>query len=203
MLSYVLQGLGWQAIRLQRMGEWNEENMIKFPKTSRIIQGLNIPLAVRGVMFAKQNSRTGVKPHSDGRNFILTAHLGLRIPQDSKNCYIKVGTEQKEWKQNEVLIFDTSFVHETSNDTDEDRYVLIIDFWHPQLTEAEKTALEFIYDSRNKFENGQVKSIECSYVASGQPTDIDLYIKKKRSLGRSFLDFFSDGGLVKFNPLQK
>lgn len=37
---------------------------------------LDIPFAVRGVMFAKQAPGTGVQPHSDGRNFILTLHLG-------------------------------------------------------------------------------------------------------------------------------
>jgi hypothetical protein len=33
---------------------------------------------------------------------------------------------------------------------------LIIDFWHPELSEAEIAALEFVYDLRNKFESGAV-----------------------------------------------
>ena len=45
----------------------------------------------------------------------------------------------------------------SGNDSDEDRYVLIIDFWHPELTEDEQEALEFIYDARNKFETGNTK----------------------------------------------
>ena len=47
-------GDGWTAFRLQRLGEWNEENVKVFPKTTEIIRSLDIPLAVRGVMFAKQ-----------------------------------------------------------------------------------------------------------------------------------------------------
>jgi hypothetical protein len=47
-------GTGWTAFRLQRLGEWNAENMALFPLTTAIVRGLNIPLAVRGVMFAKQ-----------------------------------------------------------------------------------------------------------------------------------------------------
>ena len=47
-------GEGWTAFRLQRLGQWNEANTLTFPKTTEIIRGLNIPLAVRGVMFAKQ-----------------------------------------------------------------------------------------------------------------------------------------------------
>jgi hypothetical protein len=34
--------------------------------------------------------------------------------------------------------------------------VLIIDFWHPELSEAERAGLEYIYDLRNKFESGNV-----------------------------------------------
>jgi hypothetical protein len=47
-------GEGWTAFRLQRLGQWNEANTRTFPLTTEIIRGLNIPLAVRGVMFAKQ-----------------------------------------------------------------------------------------------------------------------------------------------------
>jgi len=36
------------------------------------------------------------------------------------------------------------------------RVVLLIDFWHPELTSVEREALQFIYDLRNKFESGEV-----------------------------------------------
>jgi hypothetical protein len=42
----------------------------------QILAELDIPFSVRGVMFAKQAPNTGVAPHSDARNFILTLHLG-------------------------------------------------------------------------------------------------------------------------------
>jgi hypothetical protein len=44
----------------------------------------------------------------------------------------------------------------TDNNSTEDRYVVIIDFWHPELTEDERTALDFVYDTRNKFETGEM-----------------------------------------------
>ena len=46
-----------------------------------------------GVMFARQLPGSGVKPHSDGRNFILTAHLGLKVPNEG--CTISVAGEQR------------------------------------------------------------------------------------------------------------
>eukprot|EP01041_Mallomonas_annulata_P009732 gene9732-20245_t len=181
-------GEGWTAFRLQRLGEWNEANVQKFPESTQIVKSLDIPLAVRGVMFAKQSSGSGVKPHSDGRNFILTCHLGLEIP---KGCWISVGGERREWIQNGAIIFDTSFSHETGNDSNESRYVMIIDFWHPDLTTAERNALAFVYDARNKFESNRIDEIDCSYVTSGKPTDVEGYIRSKSGIGKSISDFFT------------
>ena len=50
----------------------------------------------------------------------------------------------------------TSFEPSTGNPSSEDRHVLIIDFWHPELSDVERAGLEYIYDLRNKFESGKV-----------------------------------------------
>lgn len=91
--------------------------------------------------------------HSDGRNFILTSHLGLKIPD---RCWIQVGEERGGWTEGKLTTIDTSFRHSTGNPGDQERHVLILDFWHPELTEAERASLEFVYDLRNKFESGKV-----------------------------------------------
>lgn len=192
-------GKGWTAFRLQRLGEWNDENSTRFPQTTRLIQALPIPLAVRGVMFAKQEPNSGVAAHSDGRNFILTAHVGLNVPT---GCSITVGRETKTWVENGVIIFDTSFTHETSNPTDTERYVLIIDFWHPELSAAEREALQLVYKWRNQFESGKVKDIDAPWVKEGKPLTTQAYIDSKKGIGAKIATFFSDGGLIKFNPIR-
>jgi hypothetical protein len=53
------------------------------------------------------------------------------------------------------LTIHLSLCH-ADNNSAEDRYVVIIDFWHPELTEDERTALDFVYDTRNKFETGEM-----------------------------------------------
>jgi aspartate beta-hydroxylase len=149
-----VMGDGWSAIRLQRLGVWNSENCQRFPQTYELLRSLNIPLAVRGVCFARQAPGSGVQPHSDGRNFILTSHLGLKVPE---GCWIQVGTERRGWDVGKLTTLDTSFLHSTGNQSaTDDRHVLIIDFWHPELTESERSALEFVYDLRNRFESGKV-----------------------------------------------
>eukprot|EP00578_Thalassiosira_sp_NH16_P018781 CAMPEP_0181086056 /NCGR_PEP_ID=MMETSP1071-20121207/5547_1 /TAXON_ID=35127 /ORGANISM="Thalassiosira sp., Strain NH16" /LENGTH=350 /DNA_ID=CAMNT_0023167875 /DNA_START=64 /DNA_END=1113 /DNA_ORIENTATION=- len=148
-----VMGTGWSAFRLQRLGVWNVSNCAKFPKTYNLLKELDIPLAVRGVCFARQTPGSGVAPHTDGRNFILTSHLGLKIPA---GCWIKVGEEERSWSEGKLTTLDTSFEHSTGNPSSEDRHVLIIDFWHPELNDAERAGLEYIYDLRNKFESGEV-----------------------------------------------
>ena len=148
-----VMGGAWSAVRLQRLGVWNPENCRMFPSTYDLLRELEIPLAVRGVCFARQAPGSGVAPHSDGRNFILTSHLGLRVPD---GCWIKSGNEERTWEEGKLTTLDTSFEHSTGNPTDGERHVLIIDFWHPDLTEAERAGLELVYDLRNKFESGRV-----------------------------------------------
>ena len=83
----------------------------------------------------------------------MTSHLGLKVPE---GCWIEVGGERKGWEVGKLTTLDTSFTHSTGNPGSDDRHVLIIDFWHPELTEAERSALEFVYDLRNKFESGKI-----------------------------------------------
>lgn len=148
-----VMGTGWSAVRLQRLGVWNAENCKQFPQTYALLRSLNIPFAVRGVCFARQAPGSGVQPHSDGRNFILTSHLGLKIPE---GCWMQVGDERRSWQEGKLTTLDTSFEHSTGNPSASERHVLIIDYWHPELTEAEIKSLELVYDLRNKFESGVV-----------------------------------------------
>jgi aspartyl/asparaginyl beta-hydroxylase (cupin superfamily) len=46
------------------------------------------------------------------------------------------------WQEGKCLVFDDSFEHEVWNKSDSERVVLLIQFWHPDLTEAEVWALK-------------------------------------------------------------
>ena len=118
-LQSEVMGAGWSALRLQRFGQWNEENRARFPETAAVLKSLGIPTAIRGVMFARQQAGSRVGYHSDGRNFVLTCHLGLRVPiggeADEPTCWIEVGGERRGWHEGKCLVVDTSFGHETAN----------------------------------------------------------------------------------------
>lgn len=158
-LQTEVMGTGWSALRLQRMGKWNEENLARFPHTAQVLRDIGVPTAMRGVMFARQAPGSTVAEHSDGRNFVLTAHLGLRVPSGGKEaCWMECGGERRAWEEAKVLVLDTSFRHSTANESDQDRHVLIIDFWHPDLTLAEQESLKLIYDLRYEYDRALLEA---------------------------------------------
>ena len=61
---------------------------------------------------------------------------------------MQVGEFKRYWENGKGLVADTSFIHSTSNESDlKDRYVLIIRFWHPELSQLECQALQFLFDA--------------------------------------------------------
>lgn len=135
-------GPGWQKLILQNR-VWDSAACGIFPKTCGILQGCGAPF--HDIFFARQRANSGIKPHTDNSNFFVTAHLPLEVP-DGGGCWIRVGTdEEREWHEHRALAFDSSFVHETRNDASSDRIILLMRFWHPQLTQVERNALGFIF----------------------------------------------------------
>ncbi len=74
-------------------------------------------------------------------------HLGVLVPSNSSLRVGGLGNEyenaaantctapaRKNWREGEVLVFDDSFEHEVFHDGIGPRVVLIVDVWHPQLT---------------------------------------------------------------------
>lgn len=145
-------GTEWKTLGLQDRGLWDGDNVESFPLTVKLLSQLKVPSCE--AFFARQGPNSGIQPHSDLNNFILTAHLAVDVPVNQS--YIRVGDEVKYWENGKVMVFDTSIFHSTKNEGITDRYVLLIRFWHPDLTEQEKDAFSFIFsylDHANMGEN--------------------------------------------------
>lgn len=138
----VAYGPNWRTLVLQDRGIWDEANSKLFPRTKKIFMDLNAPTLE--VFFARQEAKTGIKTHTDGANFIQTSHLGLVIPEG--DCWMIAGDHKRSWQNGKVFVCDTSFMHETYNDTDNDRFVLIMRHWHPEMSVVEQVAAQFLFD---------------------------------------------------------
>lgn len=80
-----------------------------------------------------------VWPHCGPTNCRIRAHLGLIVPEDGPR--IRVANETREWKLGEFIVFDDSFDHEVWHDGVSLRLVLIVDMWHPELSQHQKRTL--------------------------------------------------------------
>lgn len=135
---------GWSALQLRWEGvQPTSSPLPRMPATAAAVAGA--PLAPRSLAFARQAPGTGIAPHSDGLNFILTAHLGCVVPDPPGSAWIHIGDQRVAWTEGGVVLLDTAFVHKTWNGAARPRVVLVADVWHPDLSAAEVAALDTLY----------------------------------------------------------
>jgi hypothetical protein len=127
----------WDSIILIRGGK-QDAICTYCPNTMNLLRLISSRLQFREVMFSILRPGTKIKPHRDYANVFLTYHLGLVIPS---HCGIRVGGEKRLWQEGKSLIFDTSYEHEAWNNSDDFRLILLIDFYHPELSEIEQSFL--------------------------------------------------------------
>jgi aspartate beta-hydroxylase len=138
-------GKGWKTLGLMDRGRWDPENVNLFPNTAKIVHESGVPATE--VFFASMKGPSEIKKHTDFTNFVLTSHLALDIPYSGENkCRISVGDETHQWINGNVMVFDTSLIHDAVNESHQMRYILMLRLWHPDLTAIEREALQFTYD---------------------------------------------------------
>jgi aspartyl/asparaginyl beta-hydroxylase (cupin superfamily) len=90
-------------------------------------------------MFSLLAPRTHIPPHVGVANFRLLCHLPLIVPE---RCWFRVGAETRNFAEGQAWIFDDTIEHEAKNESDCLRVILIFDIWHPDLSPAERTAIQ-------------------------------------------------------------
>lgn len=129
----------WNALYIRYGTQPVDKNRSVCPETIRIVNSL--PRIGPMAMVSTLNPGAHIEPHCGVHNFRITAHLGLKIP---KGCTFRVADEIREWTEGECLVFDDSFEHEVWNRSAETRFILLVDFWHPELSDAEVQILDQI-----------------------------------------------------------
>lgn len=88
-----------------------------------------------GVALFRLRPGSRLKPHTGPANYRLYCHLGLVVPPGP---WLRVGPgEPREWREGGALCFDDSYVHEAWHNGTEDRYVMMVSYWHPDLAASE------------------------------------------------------------------
>jgi len=128
----------WKIAGVLTADKWQAPK--RWRRTQAIIKQLPDVLPFE-VFFARMPPHTTIAAHSDNLNYVMTSHLALELEEGGSS--ILVGNEEREWEEGEMLVFDTSYIHKCWNDSDRNRYVLVLRFWHPDLTLAERRAIHF------------------------------------------------------------
>jgi aspartate beta-hydroxylase len=131
----------WDVFFLYELGLKREENCALCPVTTRIVEEQPTMRTLTGLIyFSRMSPGAHVRPHRGITNLRVRCHLGIRIP--AGDCSMRVGTETRQWQQGRAIVFDDYYEHEVWNRTAEERIVLIVDLWHPELTPREIAVIE-------------------------------------------------------------
>ncbi|XP_064105864.1 aspartyl/asparaginyl beta-hydroxylase-like isoform X4 [Macrobrachium nipponense] len=140
-----------ESENLQERGDWKQyemfsrgrkitANCVKAKVTCSLIDDFS-PAAgcKRGqVKFSVMDPNTHVHAHTGPTNCRLRAHLGLVVPS---GVHMRVADQMIGWEEGKIIIFDDSWEHEVWHNGTTKRMVLIVDVWHPELTDHERKSL--------------------------------------------------------------
>ncbi len=122
------EGEQWKTFWLYAYGETAEENCSRCPETVRVLQ--RIP-GMKSAMFSILAPRKHIPEHRGMWKGVLRYHLGLIVPGPEGSSRIRVGKDERFWKEGKSMIFDDSHPHEVWNDCDSYRVVLFVDIERP------------------------------------------------------------------------
>lgn len=122
-----LYNKGWKAIGLIYKGrdDYHYTKQVRelFPLTNSLVK--SIP-GVYIAGFSILEPKTRIYPHTGYTGEVLRSHLGLITP---KGAWIEVAGEKVEWEQGKMFVFDDTVTHNAYNGSDDERVILMIDFY--------------------------------------------------------------------------
>ncbi|HEX4078505.1 MAG TPA: aspartyl/asparaginyl beta-hydroxylase domain-containing protein [Rhizomicrobium sp.] len=141
----------WSAYFLWEDGRRIDANCARCPQTAALLDTIPMkfcPGYAPTVLFSILSPHTHIPPHSSVTNARLVVHLPLIAPP---GCRFRVGNEVREWKYGEAWVFDDTIEHEAWNDSDQQRVIMMIDIWNPNLTEAERKLVAVLLNAEQEW----------------------------------------------------
>ncbi|WP_297834293.1 aspartyl/asparaginyl beta-hydroxylase domain-containing protein [Pseudomonas sp.] len=124
----ISKGDNWKTFGLYIFGKRIEQNCELCPLTAAAVN--SIP-NMRTAMFSILKQHYHIVPHKGPTRAVIRAHLGVKVPKNWQDVWIRVDDQVLHWQEGKVVLFDDSYEHEVRNDTDELRAVLFLDIDRP------------------------------------------------------------------------
>jgi aspartate beta-hydroxylase len=125
----------WDVLMLLERGKKNRMVCDACPVTTETLLLNGCLNTLSGLAyFSRLAPGTRVSPHRGPTNLRLRCHLGIRIPEGAG---MRVDESELFWRPGKTIVFNDALTHEVWNLSDQERVVLIVDIWHPDLTVSE------------------------------------------------------------------
>ena len=124
----ISKGDNWKTFGFYVYGKRVDDNCAICPQTAALLDSLP---GIRSAMFSILKPHYRIAAHKGPTRAVIRAHLGLKVPADWRNVWIRVHDQILHWQEGRVVLFDDTYEHEVHNDTDELRAVLFIDVDRP------------------------------------------------------------------------
>jgi aspartyl/asparaginyl beta-hydroxylase (cupin superfamily) len=118
----------WRSFVFYGFGVRSEQNCRLCPVTAEVLDG--VP-GIENAFFSILAPGKFVPSHKGVTKGMIRVHLGLEIPEESERCTMTIDGIRCTWRRGDVLVFDDTHPHQVSNDTSEQRSVLLLDFQRP------------------------------------------------------------------------
>ncbi len=120
----------WKTLGLMFWTIRSATNCALFPRTWEILKDIpNLTAVSLNVL----EPHTTIKPHVGNTNAIIRCHLGLVVPDQAPRCAFRVGSETRSWDEGKLLMFCDAHQHTAWNNTDQKRYILVLDIMRPEF----------------------------------------------------------------------
>jgi len=122
----------WKSLFLKGYGYRMERNCARAPVTASLIE--KVPGLVTAC-FSVMEAGGHIPRHWGMTKGMLTYHLALKVPQDREKCRINIEGKDRlhvvAWEEGQSFVFDDMFNHEVWNESEDDRYLLLIQIKRP------------------------------------------------------------------------
>lgn len=122
----------WKSLFLKGYGYRMEPNCARAPITTALVE--KVPGLVTAC-FSVMEAGGHIPRHWGMTKGMLTYHLALKVPKEREKCRMHVEEGDTlhvlRWEEGQSFLFDDMYNHEVWNETDEDRYILLIQIKRP------------------------------------------------------------------------
>lgn len=124
----------WAGAYLWTYGRRMDEIAGWCPATMSTIERIQGAAGIGTALFSALSPDSFVSPHHGNTNAKLRCQLPLVVPSA---CVLRVGEHERRLEEGKCIVFDDSFLHSASSGGGGVRIILIVDFFHPDLTPPE------------------------------------------------------------------